>query len=77
VPCAPSIPRASTGRVESAAVVVGNLEAKHAGFGFEHTLGFRARALEIIRSHAESETWMARGAAMDRHQIVDYALAAL
>ena len=68
---------ALTGHVESAGVVLGNLEAKHKAFGFENTLGFRQRALEIIRPHAESETWMARGAAMDRHQIVEYALASL
>jgi predicted ATPase/DNA-binding SARP family transcriptional activator len=68
---------ASTGHVESAGVVLGNLEAKHPAFGFEHTLGFRQRALQMIRSHAESETWMARGAAMDRHHIVEYALASL
>jgi hypothetical protein len=68
---------ASTGQVESAGVVLGNLESKHAAFGFEHTLGFRQRALEIIRPHAESEKWMAGGAAMDRHQIVEYALASL
>jgi hypothetical protein len=68
---------ASTGHLESAGVVLGNLEAKHEPFGFENTLGFRQRALEIIRSHTEAETWMARGAAMDRHEIVEYALASL
>jgi hypothetical protein len=68
---------AATGHVEAAAVVVGNLEARHAAFGYESWLGFRARALEIIRTHADAETWMARGAAMDRYEVVEYALAAL
>ena len=67
----------SSGRTEPAAVVVGHLEAHHPPFGMEDDLGFRARTLDIVRSHKWCEEWMARGAAMDRYQIVEYALAAV
>ena len=68
---------ASTGQTEAASVVTGNLEAHHPPSGIEHDLGFRARALDIVREHPQAEQWMARGAAMDRFQNVDYALTAL
>jgi hypothetical protein len=68
---------AETGRLEAAAVVVGNLEAHHPPFGIEYNSGFRTRTLDIVHTHPSADTWMARGAAMDRHQIVDFALAAL
>jgi predicted ATPase/class 3 adenylate cyclase len=68
---------AMTGDVEAASVIVGNLEAHHPPFGYEHNLGFRDRALEIVRRHAQVEEWMARGAAMDRYEIIEHALAAL
>jgi hypothetical protein len=68
---------ASTGQVEAPSVIVGNLEAHHPPFGMEHNLHFRDRTLEIVRPHARVEEWMARGAAMDRYQIVEYALTAL
>ena len=68
---------ASTGQVEAASVIVGNLEAHHRPFGIEHRLRFRDRTLEIVRPNAWAEQMMARGAAMDRYQIVEYALTAL
>ena len=67
-------------RAEAAAVVIGNLEAQHPAFGpvsMGREIGFRDRILEIVRAHADVETWMSRGAAMDRYQIVEYALAEL
>ncbi len=68
---------AVTGQVEAASVIVGNLEAHHPPFGIEHQLDFRNHTLELVRSHTQVEEWMARGAAMDRYQIVEYALTAL
>ena len=68
---------AVTGQIEAASVIVGNLEAHHPPFGIEHQLGFRSRTLELVRTHTQVQEWMARGAAMDRYQIVEYALAAL
>jgi hypothetical protein len=68
---------AEAGRLEAAAVVVGNLEAHHLPFGMEHNFGFRTRALDIVHTHPSADAWMARGAAMDPHQIVEFALAAM
>jgi predicted ATPase len=68
---------AEAGRLEAAAVVVGNLEAHHPPFGMEHNFGFRTRTLDIIHTHPSADAWMARGAAMDPHQIVEFALAAI
>ena len=68
---------ASTGHVEAASTIVGHLDAHHPPFGYEHRLGFRDRTLDIVRAHARAEEWMARGAAMDRYQIVEYAISAL
>ena len=68
---------ASTNHIEAAAVVVGHLEAHHPPFGVEHLMRFRSRTLEIVRTRSEVDAWIARGAAIDRHQIVEYALAEL
>jgi predicted ATPase/DNA-binding SARP family transcriptional activator len=68
---------AEAGRLEAAAVVVGNLEAHHPPFGMEHNFGFRTRTLDIIHAQPSADAWMARGAAMERHQIVEFALAAI
>ena len=68
---------ALTDQAEAASVVIGNLEAHHPLFGpvgIEHELGFRSRVLDIIRPHPRVEQWMARGAAMDRYQIVEFAV---
>lgn len=65
------------GRFEAAAVVVGNLEAHHPPFGMEDDLGFRTRTLDIVRTDSHADAWMERGAAMNRCQIVEFALAAL
>jgi predicted ATPase/DNA-binding SARP family transcriptional activator len=68
---------ASVGHAEAASFTVGYLEAHHQPFGIEHNLGYRARTLEIVGSDPRVEEWKTRGAAMDRYQIVEYALAAL
>jgi hypothetical protein len=68
---------ALSGAVEGASIIVGNLEAHHPPWGYEHHLGFRARALDIVGAHSHADEWMARGAAMNRYQIVEFALAAL
>lgn len=68
---------ASTAQPEAAAVVLGHLHAHRPPFGFEYRLGYRARTVQIVGSHPEAEVWMARGAAMDRHQVVQYALTAI
>lgn len=65
---------ASGGHVEAASVIVGYLQAHHEPYGIECELGFPDRTLELIRQHREVDQWMARGAAMDRHQIVDHML---
>ncbi len=66
-----------TDETDAASIVAGNLEAHHPPWGYEHRLGFRARTLEIVRSHSQFSDLMARGAAMDRHQIVEFVTAAL
>lgn len=63
---------ASGGHVEAASVIVGYLQARHQPYGIECELGFPERTLELIRQHREVDQWIARGAAMDRHQIVDH-----
>ena len=68
---------ALTGATEAASIVVGNLEAHHPPGGYELRFGLRARTLEIVRSHAEFSEWTARGAALERHEMVEFALAAL
>lgn len=68
---------ASTGRLEAASVSLGCLDAHHPPFGIEQDLRFRDQAHDIVGRKPQVEEWMARGAAMDRHQIVEYALAEL
>ncbi len=68
---------ASSGQVEAASLIVGYLSAHHEPFGIECELGFPDRTLEIIRIHPQLEEWMAIGAAMDRHQIVEHMLESL
>jgi predicted ATPase/DNA-binding SARP family transcriptional activator len=64
-------------QLADAAVLLGNLEAHHSAWGAERILGFRERSLLGVRQYAGAEECMARGAAMDRHQIAEYALTAL
>ena len=68
---------ASSGKIEAAALMVGFRRADRLEFAIEHQLGFSERTLEILRSDTRCDEWMARGAAMERHEIVRYALAAL
>lgn len=60
-----------------ASVLLGNLEAHHSAWGAERIMGFRERALLATRQQPGAAECMARGAAMDRHEIVEYALIAL
>ena len=67
---------ASTAQPEAAAVVLGLLQTDAAADGFEVDLGYGARSLEIVGTLTKPRRgW--RGAAMDRHQIVRQALAAI
>ena len=68
---------ALTGDIESASIVVGHLESHHPPSGYEHRFGMRARTLEVVRANAQFSELMARGAALERHEIVEFALAAL
>lgn len=65
---------ASSGHLEAASLIVGHLQAHHEPYGIECELGFPERTLEVIRLHPQVEGCMARGAAMDRHQIVEHML---
>jgi hypothetical protein len=65
---------ASAGRSEPAGVLLGNLDAHRRPWGFEHELGYRARTHDLLRPEPQVDQWVARGAAMDRHQIVVYAI---
>ncbi len=67
----------AAGQLTDAAVVLGNLEAHHSAWGAERILGFRERSLQGVASTTDAADFMARGAALDRHEIVEYALAAL
>ena len=68
---------ASTSHLEPAAIILGSLKVNRQPYGIENDLGYLARALEIIESDSHAAEWQERGAAMDRHKIVEYALAAL
>ena len=61
-----------TGRTEPAATLLGHLEAKNI-----RSVGFlpqRHDAVAALRETPEAQSWMARGGALDRDQLVDYAL---
>jgi hypothetical protein len=65
---------ATRGDVEGAAIVLGHLEAQHAPYGREASFGFRTRALSLARGDPRANAWMARGAIIERDQLVTYAL---
>jgi predicted ATPase/DNA-binding SARP family transcriptional activator len=67
----------AVGQLTDAAVLLGNLEAHHSAWGAERILGFRERSLQGVASTTDAADCMARGAALDRHEIVEYALTAL
>ena len=67
---------AAAEQLVDAAVLLGYLEAHHSAWGAERMLDFRERALLAVRQQAGVDECMARGASMDRHQIVEYALTA-
>jgi hypothetical protein len=68
---------ASAECIEAASVIVGHLEAHHPPSGFEQHAGFRGRTMDLVRDHSQATEWMAQGAAMERHQLIDYACAEL
>ena len=67
----------AVGQLADASVLLGNLEAHHSAWGAERIMGFRERALLAVRQQPGAAECMARGAVMDRHEIVEYALTAL
>ena len=67
----------SSANIEAASTIVGFLATNTAPVAIEDQLGFRDRTVDIVRADPRGEEWMARGAAMDRHEIVQFALAAL
>jgi hypothetical protein len=61
-----------TGRTEPAATLLGHLEARNIHFG--PFIPQRQDAVAALRETPDAESWMARGGALDRDQLVDYAL---
>jgi hypothetical protein len=66
---------AEAGRVEPAAVLLGHLQAHK----IQYPLGAsrRAAATRLVDARADAADWLARGARLDRHELVAYALDAL
>jgi hypothetical protein len=65
---------ARAGRTQHAAVILRHLDAHTPGFGYEHMIGFRDWARELIEAdggHAEK----AQGARMSADELVAYAMA--
>jgi predicted ATPase/class 3 adenylate cyclase len=62
-----------TGRTEPAATLLGFLEARK-DLRSVAFLGRRQDAVAALRESPEAHPWMAQGAALDRDQLVDYAL---
>ena len=61
-----------TAKIEQAATLLGYLEAKNI-----HYVTLRAQrqdAVAVLGEAPEAKSWMARGGALDRDQLVDYAL---
>ena len=61
---------ATLGFAEQAATTLGYLHAHHPAFGLEIMLGFRERSHDLVAEHEHSERWKARGATLDRDQVV-------
>lgn len=64
------------GNAEAARVLLGHLQA-HRHFGFLSRDGRKETATRTLNLHSEARRWMARGAELDRHQLVAYAFDAL
>jgi predicted ATPase len=63
---------AKTGRTRDAAVVLGHLEAggiRSVSLAVRHQ-----KALVDLQTHPDAQTWMAHGAALDRHELVRHVL---
>jgi predicted ATPase/DNA-binding SARP family transcriptional activator len=65
---------AAGGSFESAAVLLGHLDAHHPPFGLEQLCRFRERARQLIHDLPDLDRWLAHGVAWDRQQMVDHAL---
>jgi hypothetical protein len=63
---------AKAGRTEPAATLLGHLEAKN--LRLAALVRQRQDAVAALRETPEAQSWMARGGALDRDQLVDYAL---
>jgi uncharacterized membrane protein len=61
--------------IEAAATIAGYLEANHSGFG--RAVPAVEAMLKTVRQHIHGDEWMARGAAMDRDQMVAFVVALL
>jgi predicted ATPase/class 3 adenylate cyclase len=68
---------ATSGDLESSAVVYGHLEAHQPPWGIPAVRRARDRGLGLARQHADSDSLMAHGAAMDRDELVAYTVAHL
>ena len=68
---------AERGRLEPAAMLLAASQRRTPAFGYEYYIGFEARTLELLDADEGAEAWMRRGAAMDRHEIAEYAFAQL
>ena len=66
---------ARTGQAEPAAVLLGHLEANH--IHYATFVDERAQALATLRARRDAEEWLAHGAALERDQLVAYALSHL
>jgi hypothetical protein len=65
---------AAAGSLEEAAVLYGHLEAQHSPWAIPAVGRARQRGLDRVRQLAECDLLMARGAAMNREELVAYTL---
>lgn len=61
----------TTGNIEPAAVIYGHLDAHHPPYS---EVDGRLRGLQLVHQHPRADQLMARGAAMDRDQLVAFVL---
>lgn len=67
----------TTGRCETAAVVLGHTEAHHPSWSYSRIQSSRAHALQAVRTLADADELMADGAATSRDEVVDLVVHAL
>ncbi len=66
---------ATEGRNEHAAVIIGHLDARSPGFGFEHELHFRSQARELVDADGGHDAAKILGAQLSADELVANALA--